>query len=406
MRIERWISREAVVLVCLLGFGSPTMAGDPAPLPPVWIDYSSSGAAADFTTRAGFAGNDRIYSMELYQAGWRASIFGGGGTGLSSLAAPYRAADQRLFHALANDNVEYAGAAVDFSAAGAGWMLGSATIRAADAGHRTSWFGGLRNESIDLSLYRVNREDGVAARAADFAWRSPLGQVGLRHVSASSRTFLHTASFEKVVPGYGLFGLEFTQARSRRFNDFEDTRWVITFRGMLDSPPTPVVHADKSTTQGWGRPAVVAAAAVGVALLASSGLGDQDEQLRYASQHVAARQVLNGINPKSVAENREYGGWVYRNADATFSATEPKQGTVDAVNIGSPNSVPRGTVATASYHSHAAYDPRYDSEHFSPTDIAMDVAWGVDGYLATPVGTFKYHQYLTGLIFTLGTVAN
>ncbi|MDP7489184.1 MAG: DUF4329 domain-containing protein, partial [Arenicellales bacterium] len=150
----------------------------------------------------------------------------------------------------------------------------------------------------------------------------------------------------------------------------------------------------------------VAAAAVGVALLASSGLGDQDEQLRYASQHVAARQVLNGINPKSVAENREYGGWVYRNADATFSATEPKQGTVDAVNIGSPDSVPRGTVATASYHSHAAYDPRYDSEHFSPTDIAMDVAWKVDGYLATPAGAFKYHEYLTGLIFTLGTVAN
>ena len=36
----------------------------------------------------------------------------------------------------------------------------------------------------------------------------------------------------------------------------------------------------------------------------------------------------------------------------------------------------------------------------------MDVAWGVDGYLATPAGAFKYHQYLTGLIFTLGTVAN
>ena len=65
MRVERWISREAVVLACLLGFGSPTMAGDSAPLPPVWIDYSSSGAAIDFATKAGFAGNDRIYSMEF-----------------------------------------------------------------------------------------------------------------------------------------------------------------------------------------------------------------------------------------------------------------------------------------------------------------------------------------------------
>jgi len=60
----------------------------------------------------------------------------------------------------------------------------------------------------------------------------------------------------------------------------------------------------------------------------------------------------------------------------------------------------------ASYHTHAAYDPRYDSENFSQVDIAVDNAWRVDGYLGTPMGYFKYHNYLTGVITTLGRVAN
>ena len=139
--------------------------------------------------------------------------------------------------------------------------------------------------------------------------------------------------------------------------------------------------------------------------MATSGSDDTDDQLRFSNQHEAARNVLNAINPTSVAQNLEYGGWVYRNSDRTFSATEPIKGTVDRVNIGSPTNVPSG-YATASYHTHGAYDPKYDSENFSYMDITMNNNWEVDGYLGTPAGYYKYHHYLTGVISTLGTIAN
>jgi hypothetical protein len=79
---------------------------------------------------------------------------------------------------------------------------------------------------------------------------------------------------------------------------------------------------------------------------------------------------------------------------------------VDKVNLGSPLNVPSGTITTASYHTHGAFDPIYDSEHFSSMDVTLNNAWGVDGYLGTPAGYLKYHHYLTGIITTVGTIAN
>lgn len=120
----------------------------------------------------------------------------------------------------------------------------------------------------------------------------------------------------------------------------------------------------------------------------------------------AAWNALNDINPTSVSENVEYGGWLYLNTDATYSFLGPVRGTVNAVNIGSPDQVPAGTVAKASYHTHGGDDPRFNSETFSPTDLITDNLWKVDGYLATPSGAFKYHNHLTGEVLRLGTVAN
>ena len=127
---------------------------------------------------------------------------------------------------------------------------------------------------------------------------------------------------------------------------------------------------------------------------------------RWPGQHDAAWNALNDINPTSVSENVEYGGWVYLNAAATYSFLDPVRGTVNAVNIGSPDQVPTGTVAMASYHTHGGDDPRFDTETFSPIDLITDNLWKVDGYLATPLGAFKYHHYLTGEVLQLGTVAN
>jgi len=200
--------------------------------------------------------------------------------------------------------------------------------------------------------------------------------------------------------------VQFRQGESTRYADGAYQRWMVSLSGHFGHPGGMLADQGDEDQARIAHTALLAAAAVGIALVASSGSDSTDSRLRYSTQHDAAYNVVNGINPTSVAQNLEYGGWVYRNADSTFSAAEPKKGTVDKVNLGSPLNVPSGTTTTASYHTHGAFDPIYDSEHFSIMDVAMNNTWGVDGYLGTPAGYLKYHHYVTGIITTIGTIAN
>ena len=161
---------------------------------------------------------------------------------------------------------------------------------------------------------------------------------------------------------------------------------------------------------GQGRYTRIVAIGLGVgalAAVASSGDGDSDGSPRFATPDEAAFDVMNRINPVSVRENREHGGWIYRNADGSFNSTDPVAGDVASVNIGNPvTAVPPRTVAAASYHTHGGPDPRYDNENFSPQDILSDNLAGVDGYLGTPAGFLKKHILRTNQVVVLGRIAN
>lgn len=159
---------------------------------------------------------------------------------------------------------------------------------------------------------------------------------------------------------------------------------------------------------GYGKYVALGVGAVGIAAVvgSSSGNGDGGDG-GFEAQHNAGRNVLNSINPTSVRQNREFGGWVYRSPDGSFAATTPVRGQQASVDIGDPRtSVPAGTVATASYHTHGGPDPRFDNENFSPQDIAVDNAQGVDGYLGTPAGSLQFHDRRAGTITRIGTIAN
>jgi hypothetical protein len=144
---------------------------------------------------------------------------------------------------------------------------------------------------------------------------------------------------------------------------------------------------------------------VAAALALSSGSDSQDNSPRSAEQHEAARRVLNSINPVSVRLNREHGGWIYQTPDGRFTSTNPVIGGIASVNI-PLNLIPAGGVPKASYHTHAAADPRFLNEQFSPADFSSDNAFGVDGYLGTPAGNFLFHQSGSNDAIRLGSIAN
>ena len=112
---------------------------------------------------------------------------------------------------------------------------------------------------------------------------------------------------------------------------------------------------------------------------------------------------MKEANPNSVRENREYGGWVHRNADGTFSYVPPVRGSIDGLD----NIPDKGPSDVVWYHTHGAADPHYDSENFSGADGDKGYSRqnNATGYVATPSGAIKRYDPATDTEATLPDTA-
>ena len=99
---------------------------------------------------------------------------------------------------------------------------------------------------------------------------------------------------------------------------------------------------------------------------------------------------LNAIQARSIAENREYCGYLGVDQRGEFSISRPVRG--HAASCG-PAQPPEGFRVIASWHTHAAYSPRYDNEVPSVQDVEGDFSEGINGYLATPGGRIWFVNY-------------
>ncbi len=270
--------------------------------------------------------------------------------------------------------------------------------------------GGIAIGGYAGSLIGVERGGEMVARGVDLT-------VGKRRFRGVARQLRHNngASYRRLgvgwhAPGGVALGLHVEQSKNPLFRDAEDTKLLLTLGGRWGGAANRGFNAAESGTPDEAKQIpkgyLLGGGLAAIALIASSGSDSKDRAARYGVQHDAGFMALNSINPKSVRENREYGGWIYRNADGSYSHTRPVKGDATSVDIGPPSVAPVGTAATATYHTHAAFDARFDNENFSPTDTLSDRFFGVDGYLGTPAGFMKYHNVQTGKISTIRRIAN
>lgn len=124
---------------------------------------------------------------------------------------------------------------------------------------------------------------------------------------------------------------------------------------------------------------------------------------KFATAEDAAVAAMKEANPKSVKEGREYGGWLKKNSDGTFSYDPPVKGTKDGLT----NMPSKGADDVVWYHTHGADDPGYDNENFSGAtgDKGYSKANNATGYLATPTGVIKKYDPATDTVTTLGQSA-
>ena len=98
----------------------------------------------------------------------------------------------------------------------------------------------------------------------------------------------------------------------------------------------------------------------------------------------------------SGATNTEYSGNVYQiDSNGEYSFTLPGAGTPDSSTF-DPTDIPDATEYAGSYHTHAAFDLKYDNEQFSeegcnggqPCDIGLALHFnqGQPMFLGTPAG--------------------
>lgn len=97
------------------------------------------------------------------------------------------------------------------------------------------------------------------------------------------------------------------------------------------------------------------------------------------------RSVLTELQPKSIRLNREFCGWIGKTRKGHLKVSDIRKGTRYKCKFNANN---RTLKFIASFHTHAGYDRKYDSEVPSAADMKNARLRGGRSYVSTPGGRF------------------
>ncbi len=355
--------------------------------------------------------DEQQLAVGLRLGGSELHIMTGRGLGFSRLSNQYADLDPYYFHG--GTTAEYQFNGVEFArqfGPKTNLRFGQARIRAQHLEDRTTNYIGGRIGKLNAHYMQVNRGGDKAGEALNLGFESSLGSADWSMLKQAAGGEIQQFSFSFKPIKRNRYRLALSNRHNPLIDDNDSYRLMLGFSRPLGqfrmgAAESATSEEDATRSNSRRNNMIIGGSAVVAALVLSSGSDDQDSNPRLEEQHAAARQALNKINPVSVRINREHGGWVYLAPDGRYTYTNPVQGDVASVQI--PLSlIPSGGVPKASYHTHGGPDPRYLNEQFSPTDIASDNAFGVDGYLGTPAGNFLYHKKGSSKTIRLGRIAN
>lgn len=355
------------------------------------------------------------------------SMLSGSGEDYSVLAGDYTGIDPYLFHGGYQQKFAVSGYALDYAVGQYGHLqFGQAEVTADHLQDRSARYFEWSNNRYFARFSEFSRGNETIGSGLDLGFAlNNNKRIAFQSMSLENDKRLQRLRFQLDGNHSRQYWLDFSAHQNPLFEANNDYRVMFTFRTLLganklvsyqnesgaDAGEAAIEDeagsgSKKKKGKGWKRAVLIGGGVAAAAALSSSGSKPADRQFRFRTQNEAAREVLNDINPQSIRENREYGGWIFVNPDGSFASTVAVRGEAASVRLPDPQlSTPPMSVITASYHTHAAFDPRFDNENFSPQDLENDRMNNIDGYLATPLGQFKLHDIETDTVITLGTVA-
>jgi hypothetical protein len=113
-----------------------------------------------------------------------------------------------------------------------------------------------------------------------------------------------------------------------------------------------------------------------------------------AAEVAFVKSVLDPLQAISFKKKREYCGYIARLDTGELFATPPTRGRRSSCLADEPN---EDLNLIASYHTHAAFTWRHDSEVPSTSDVEADMNEGLNGYVSTPGGRVWFINGETGV---------
>jgi hypothetical protein len=359
------------------------------------------------------AGDEQHYYGGVSLGPATLAYFQGEGESFSKADNPlYADLNQYFFHGGSRADFEFQGIGANLDLPGGiSTQFAFTSVRAANVRDRDGYYAGVAGRFLELGVFELDNGGDRTGKGLNLGFNAGRLDLDLQDIRSEFGARVRRVALNWDGRRSIEVSLELEQMRNDLYSRDDEQRVMLRIRKRFGRTPVFSAAEDSEDAGDNGRPGFGKAVAIGVGVGAAaaalgSGSGSNGAP-RFAERNEAARSVLNRINPVSVQQNIEHGGWIYRNADNSFSYTQPVAGTVDSVNIGNPQTtVPNGTAASASYHTHGGPDPRYDNENFSPQDLLSDRLAGVDGYLGTPAGFMKLHNMRTGTITVVGRINN
>ena len=126
---------------------------------------------------------------------------------------------------------------------------------------------------------------------------------------------------------------------------------------------------------------------------------------------LAAKDAINFVNPKSIKENVEYGGILYKGTDGNYRSTQPTtEGSGNGISTAA--TIPSDAKFVGDFHTHGDYSKTvngevvrtsnkatdtFDSDNFSSNDLVTIAATAegkteYKGYLGTPSGEVREYD--------------
>ena len=397
----------------------------------VSISHSLTQASA-LTFEYAQAGDQRNFMLGYTQNNLSLSVMNGSGEDFASLSGDYVGLDPYMFHAGFKQEFRTRGYGVDYGLGRFGHVqFGQATVASDGLAERRARYLEWSGNSLFARVTRFARAGEAIGSGLDVGFA--FGENHNKSLAVQAMQLEGDRSMQRIRLQFDAspqrqYWLDLSSHQNPLFQAKDDYRVMLNFKALFGGRQLASYQTDagsggdasdegsvdgestgqpaKKSGKGWKRAVFIGVGVAGAAALSSSGSSAQDTSVRFRTQTEAAFEVLNGINPQSIRLNKEYGGWVFINPDGGYASTNPVSGQPASVILPDRNLViPQGSRSTATYHTHAAFDPRFDNENFSPTDLNSDRKIGVDGYLATPGGQFKFHNVTTGEVSTLGPIA-